>query len=334
MEHMNTRDSPAWQSPFSVSLSHAWSVIIIYLVFLVLLFLLGLTSPFFSSPVALNNLLSSALPLAFAAIAQTIVVLVKGIDLSVGPAMSVVMVVAASLAKDNVPSTAGVYILCLAIGLAIGAANGFFVVVTRLQSIIVTLATSSILGGVALYILPEPGGHIPSVVGAVITGSVGIIPVPLLILIGSLLIFWLPFRRSWIGQSWYAVGGNETGAFYSGINVKLAKFSAFLLGGFFAALGGLTLASQTLTGDPMIGAPYTLNSIAAVVLGGTSLAGGRGGAVGTIGGVLVLTVLVDLLFFFNVSAYYQYVFNGAIVILALVTVALSDFFRSRRLRMS
>ena len=97
-------------------------------------------------------------------------------------------------------------------------------------------------------------------------------------------------------------------------------------------MGGLALASQTLTGDPMIGAPYTLNSIAAVVLGGTSLAGGRGGAVGTIGGVLVLTVLVDLLFFFNVSAYYQYVFNGAIVILALVAVALSDFFRSRRLR--
>ncbi len=320
------------QSPFSVSLSHSWSVVIIYLVFLVLVLLLGATSPFFSSPTAFTNLIGSALPLAFAAIAQTIVVLVKGIDLSVGPAMSVVMVIAASLAKDTVPGTAGVYLLCLAIGLAIGAANGFFVVVTRLQSIIVTLATSSVLGGLALYIMPEPGGHIPSGVGAVVNGSVGVVPVPLIILLGSVLVFWLPFRRSWIGQSWYAVGGNETGAFYSGINVKLAKFSAFLLGGFFSALGGLTLASQTLTGDPMIGAPYTLNSIAAVVLGGTSLAGGRGGAVGTIGGVLVLTVLVDLLFFLNVSAYYQYVFNGAIVILALVAVALSDFFRSRRHR--
>ena len=332
VERTKTRSSPAWQSPFSVSLSHAWPVIIIYLVFLVLILLLGATSPFFSSSAAFNNLLGSALPLVFAAIAQTIVVLVKGIDLSVGPAMSTVMVVAASLSRDTVPSTAGVYILCLAIGLAIGAANGFFVVVTRLQSIIVTLATSSVLGGVALYIMPEPGGHIPSAVGAAVTGNIGVIPVPLIILVGSLLIFWLPFRRSWIGQSWYAVGGNETGAFYSGINVKLAKFSAFLLGGFFAALGGLTLASQTLTGDPMIGAPYTLNSIAAVVLGGTSLAGGRGGAVGTVGGALVLTVLVDVLFFFNVSAYYQYVFNGAIVILALVAVALSDFFRSRRVR--
>lgn len=263
--------------------------------------------------------------------AQTVVVLVKGIDLSVGPAMSAIMVIAASLAKDNVPSTVGVFILCLAIGLIIGATNGFFVLVTRLQPIIVTLATASILGGIALYVMPEAGGHIPSAVGDVVTGTVGIIPVPLIILIGSLLIFWLPFRRSWIGQSWYAVGGNETGAFYSGINVKFAKFSAFVLGGFFAALGGITLASQTLTGDPLIGAPYTLNSIAAVVLGGTSLAGGRGGAIGTIGGVLVLSVLVDLLFFFNVSAYYQYVFNGAIVIIALIVVTLFDFLRSRRL---
>ena len=110
---MKTKSSSALQSPFSVSLSHAWPVIIIYLVFLVLMLLLGMTSPFFSSPVAVNNLLGSALPLAFPALAQMVVVLVKGIDLSVGPAMSVVMVVAASLAKDTVPSTAGVYVLCL-----------------------------------------------------------------------------------------------------------------------------------------------------------------------------------------------------------------------------
>lgn len=330
---MKTSVGAAKSSPFSVSLSHSWPVIIIYLIFVILVLLLGATSPFFSSPVPFSNLIGSALPLAFVAIAQTIVVLVKGIDLSVGPAMSVVMVVAASLTRDTALSTVGVYLLCLAIGLAIGAANGFFVVVTRLQSIIVTLATSSVLGGVALYIMPEPGGHIPSAVGAVVTGSVGIIPASLIILIVSLLIFWLPFRRSWIGQSWYAVGGNETGAFYSGISVRFAKFSAFLLAGFFSGLGGLTLASQTLTGDAMIGGPYTLNSIAAVVLGGTSLAGGRGGALGTVGGVLVLTVLVDLLFFFNVSAYYQYVFSGAIVILALVVVAFSDRVRSRRRRM-
>ncbi len=280
----------------------------------------------------MTNLLCSALPLIFAAMAQTVVVLVKGIDLSVGPAMSAIMVIAASLAKDTVPGTAGVFILCLIIGLAIGATNGFFVLVTRLQPIIVTLATASVLGGVALYVMPAAGGHIPSAIGAAVTGSIGIIPVPLIILIASLLLFWLPFRRSWIGQSWYAVGGNERGAFFSGINVNLAKFSAFLLGGFFAALGGIMLASETLTGDPLIGAPYTLNSIAAVVLGGTSLSGGRGGAIGTIGGVLVLSVLVDLLFFFNVSAYYQYVFNGAIVIIALIVVTLFDFIRSRRLR--
>jgi ribose transport system permease protein len=314
--------------------SHAGPVVVIYAVFLVLLVLLGIISPFFSSTTAVANLLSSALPLAFAALAQTVVVLLKGIDLSVGPAMSLVMVVAASIAKDSPASMAVTLVLCLAIGLAIGAVNGFFVVFARLQPIIVTLATSSVLSGIALYIMPQPGGYIPRAVGSIATGSVGAVPVSFIVLIVSLLILWMPFRRSRIGQSCYAIGGNETGAFYSGINVRLAKFSGFLLGGLFSALGGIALASQTLTGDAMIGAPYTLNSVAALVLGGTSLAGGRGGAIGAIGGVLVLTIMVDILFFLNVSAYFQYVFSGAIIILALFAVSLSDVFRSHRLRIA
>jgi ribose transport system permease protein len=315
---------------FNVTFSHAWPVIIIYAVFVVMVVVLGIISPLFSSGVFVTNLFAAALPLAFVAMAQTVVVLVKGIDLSVGPTMSLVIVVAASLMHDSVASMIGIFLLCMVLGIVVGAANGIFVVGARIQPIIVTLAMSSVLSGIALYILPEPGGHIPSVLGGIANALFGIIPIPLIILVASLLIFWLPLRRSWFGQSIYAVGGNETGAFYSGVNVKLAKFGAFVLGGLFSSLGGITLAALTLTGDSTIGTPYTLNSIAAVVLGGVSLAGGRGGAVGAIGGVFVLTILVDILFFFRVSAYYQYVFSGAIVILALSAVTLSDFVRSHR----
>jgi ribose transport system permease protein len=317
-----------------VSATHSWPTLIIYLVLVVMLVILALVSPTFPSVFSVTSLLASALPLLFAALAQTMVILVRGIDLSIGPAMSLVMVFAASMMQDSAGSIILIILLCMAVGLGIGALNGSLVAVARLQPIIVTLATSSILAGVALYIMPQPGGHIPSVMNSLASGDLSFIPIPVIILLAVLLLVWFPLRRSRIGQSWYAVGGNEAGAFYSGINVGLAKFSAFLIGGFFASLGGLFLAFQTLTGDPMIGNPFTLNSIAATVIGGTSLAGGRGGALGALGGVLVLTTVVDILFFFQVSAYYQYVFSGAIVIVALAIVTLSEYVRSHRLRSS
>jgi ribose transport system permease protein len=316
----------------TISLSHSWPVIIIYGVLIVMLFILSTINPTFPSVFSVTNLLSTALPLIFAALAQTSVVLVKGIDLSIGPAMSLIMVIAAKIMKDSPVSIGLTICICILIGLLIGLLNGLMVVVARLQPIIVTLASSSILAGLALYIMPQPGGYIPAIMNTIATGALVFFPVPLIILIGVLLLIWLPLHSSRIGQSWFAIGGNEAGAYYSGINTAKAKLSAFLVAGLFASLGGLTLAFQTLTGDPMIGDPFTLNSIAAVVLGGTSLAGGRGGAIGTIGGVLVLTIAVDILFFFQVSAYYQYVFSGAIVIFALALVAFSEFIRSKHFK--
>jgi ribose transport system permease protein len=329
MHRRNARSGGGKKAPLG-AFSHSLSVVIIYAVLLAMLLVLGLVSPGFPSVALVNSLVISALPLVFAALAQTLVVLVKGIDLSVGPVISLVMVVAASLMRDSGWSIAGVVVLCVLIGMAAGAINGALVVFARLQSIIVTLATSLVFGGLALYVMPQPGGYIPEALSSFVTGNLGVVPNAVLILAASLLVLWLPARKSRIGQGWYAVGGNETGAFYSGVDVAKAKMSAFLLAGVFASLAGLALAAQTMTGDPAIGAPYTLNSIASTVLGGTSLSGGIGGAIGAIGGAFVLTVVVDILFFFRVSAYYQYVFSGAIVILALAIVTISESLQSRR----
>jgi ribose transport system permease protein len=312
------------------ALSHASPVIIIYAVLLAMICVLGVISPNFLSPALIGNLFGNALPLTFAALAQTVIVLIKGIDLSVGSVISLVMCVAASLMRDSGLSIAGVTILCLLIGMAAGALNGLFVVYARLQSIIVTLASSLIFGGIALYIMPQPGGYVPESLLTFVSNPVGVIPMSALMLAAILLLVWFPMRKSRLGQGWYAVGGNETGAYFSGVNVDRSKMSAFILSGFFNALAGLTLAAQTMTGDPAMGAPYTLNSIAATVLGGASLAGGIGGAAGTIGGAFVLTIFVDVLFFFRVSAYFQYVFSGAIVILALAIVTVAGSVRSRK----
>jgi ribose transport system permease protein len=319
-----------WWKNARESLSHAGAVIIIYVVLLAMICVLGVISPNFLSPALIGSLFSTALPLVFAAIAQTTIVLIKGIDLSLGSIISLVMCVAASLMQDSTLSIVSVFLLCVAIGVAAEVVNGLFVVYARLQSIIVTLATSLIFGGLALYVMPQPGGYVPESLLPILSDSIGPIPNAAVILVACLALVWLPVRRSRFGIGWYAVGGNESGAYFSGVNVNLAKMSAFVVAGVFAALAGLVLAAQTLTGDPAMGTPYTLNSIAACVLGGASLSGGIGGAIGAVGGAFVLTIFVDVLFFFKVSAYYQYVFSGAIVIVALAIGTMSDWARSRR----
>ncbi|MBE3574468.1 MAG: ABC transporter permease [Firmicutes bacterium] len=315
-----------------IDFSHSWSTVGIYLILAAALGILAFINPSFFTETSLINLAGTALPLIFAGMAQTVAVLVKGIDLSVGSAISLVTVIAATLMQDSWTSIVAVTALSLLIGLLIGAVNGGLVVIGRLQAIIVTLATSSILSGIALFIMPQPGGSIPGVFAQLVGGSVGPVPLSLLVLGLVIAVIWLPFRNSRFGQGVYAVGGNEQAAYYSGISVKWVTCSAYIMSGLLAALAGLALAAQALSGDPTIGAPYTLNSIAAVVLGGTSLAGGRGGIAGSIAGALVLSIIVDILFFLGVSAYYQYIFSGLIVIIALAAVGVGNKLQVARSR--
>lgn len=303
---------------------HNIPVIGIYLVLVFLLIVLSLINPSFFTLSSFTNLFGMALPLVFAGMAQTMVVLVKGIDLSVGPTVSLITVFCASLMGADGHNMFAVLIGALLVGIFVGCINGGFVVLGRLQPIIVTLAMTSILTGISLFIMPQPGGTVPAGLSWLVTENVGFLPVPLLALVGLGTIFWLPLRHSSLGQGLYAIGGNESGAYYSGVKVKRVTWMAFAASGLLAAVAGILLTAQTLSGDPLIGGPFTLNSIAAVVLGGTSLAGGKGGVIGSVAGALVLSVIVNILFFLGVSAYYQYVFSGLIVIIALAAVGLGE----------
>jgi ribose transport system permease protein len=315
-----------------IDLKHNIPVIGIYLVLVLFLIILSFINPSFFSVSSITNLIGMSLPLVFASMAQTMVVLVKGIDLSVGPTISLVTVFCASLMDPNGHNMVAVVIGALIVGLVVGFINGGFVVLGKLQAIIVTLAMSSILTGAALFIMPQPGGTVAEGLSWLVTGDIGFIPVPLVVLLVVSIAFWLPFRHSSIGQGLYAVGGNELSAYYSGVKVKRIVWAAFISSGLLGAIAGILLTAQALSGDPLIGAPYTLNSIAAVVLGRTSMAGGKGGVVGSIAGALVLSIIVNILFFLGVSAYYQYVFSGLIVIIALAVVSLSEKFQITKIR--
>jgi len=257
--------------------------------------------------------------LALMAMAQTVPVLTRGLDLSVGSIMTMAAC-ASSVVVHGPPEQAALGVgIVLAVGLVAGVINGVIVVIGRIQPIIATLATGAVYCGVALWLRPTPGGDVSEALSNALTYATLGVPTTFLLLIAVLVFVWLPFRRSVLGRGCYAVGSSEGAAYMSGVAVARSKIAAYTLAGLLAALAGLLLSLVALSGEasaPQAGG-YTLNSIAAVVVGGTSLFGGSGGMVGSVIGALVLRTIGDLLFVFDAPPLWQPLFEGVILLLAV-----------------
>jgi ribose transport system permease protein len=267
-------------------------------------------------PAAIQGLAIAILPIAFAAVAQAIVVISGGIDLSVGSMMALASVTSAVLMKGQ-SDLFGVAVVVgvLVLGLVVGAINGGLVVVTRVPDIVVTLAMSFVWAGTALLILNTPGGGAAPWLMAIISGPLGSpwLPKALVVLTVIVAVLWIPLRRSTLGLTLYAVGSSPLAAFRSGVAVGPTKIVAYTLTGFFSALAGLALTATGGVGAPVPGS-YTLQSVAAIVLGGVSLAGGRGGVLGPIIAVIVLALVRTDLFFAGVDPNWSTAIQGAILI--------------------
>ena len=258
--------------------------------------------------------------LAFLAIAQTFVVLTSGIDLSVGAMFILTNCLASWIVVGSAAMTALGVAGVLLTGLVCGAVNGAIVIFGRLQPIVATIASGAIYFGIALALRPNPGGDVNSDLADMLTGQLwGGVPASLVVLLMVMLAIWLPFRRSSLGRAVYAVGSSEIAAYMSGVETRRAKFAAYTLSGLFAAMGGLMLTFFTYSGEASSAnaATYTLNSIAAVVLGGVSLFGGTGSAVGAIFGALIFRTINDLLFVFDLDPLWQPLFLGIVLLISV-----------------
>ncbi len=279
-----------------------------------------------------NTAASKGVLLALVAMGQTIPILTTGLDLSVGMVLVLSNCVASYVVVGTGLETAAGLLCVMALGLLCGVANGVIVVFGRLQPIIATLASGSIYYGLALLLRPTPGGtDVNTDFADAVTGTLpGGIPVIIVVLAAIVLTVWIPYRRSAIGRAAYAVGSSEQAAYMSGVPIARAKLTAYAMSGLFAALAGLLLTCITYSGEASasIGGSYTLNSIAAVVIGGTSLFGGSGGAIGSIFGAFVLRTIGDLLFVFDLDALWQPLFLGAVLLFAVSL----DSFRLLRLK--
>jgi ribose transport system permease protein len=308
---------------------NGWTIVL-YVLLVLLLLLARVLRPGFG-PNDFQSLAIGVMPIIFAAAAQTVVVITGGIDLSVGPVMAFTSVTAAALMKGGTEESAvGVVALVLALGLAVGATNGLLVVVSRVPDIIVTLAMSFVWAGAALLVLNSPGGAAAQWFKELSNGSFIIdwLPKALVLVLVSVAVVWLPLRRSRLGLSMYAVGSNSVAALRSGVDVGRTKVAAYAVCGLFAAAGGLTLTMVTGIGSPVPGA-YTLDGVAAIVLGGVSLAGGRGGMLGPIAAAFILAAIRLNLVFMGVDPNYSAVIQGVILIIVVMIGGLVTLRRAR-----
>jgi ribose transport system ATP-binding protein len=271
----------------------------------------------------LNIDTAATLTLLLAGTGQTVVLLRGGIDLSIGGMMSLGTVLAATRFADDAAAVVTWSVLILVIGAGAGIINGLIISYLRLQPFLVTLATWSIISGTALLILPTDGGKLPqhwmafgSATFLGLSSSVWL----LIVLYG----FWLWFKRTHLGLMIRATGSHEKSAFLSGVSLTAINTATYAISGLFAALAALYLTTQTGAGSPTIGKDYILTSVAAAVIGGTSLFGGRGGLSSTIIGAFILTIIGNLVFVLSVSSYWQPIISAIILLGAVLASSLAE----------
>lgn len=264
------------------------------------------------------NVLRQVSVVGILAVGMTFVILTGGIDLSVGAVMALAGTVAAGIMVNmGLPGGVGIA-AALLVGLGLGLFNGALVAWGKMPAIIVTLATMGIARGLGLiYSGGYPISGLPSWVSWFGVGRVGIIPVPVIIMVIVYALAWVLLQRTPFGRHVYAIGGNETAARLSGVRTRRVKLAVYGISGLTASLAAIVLTGRLMSGQPNAGVGFELDAIAAVVLGGTAIAGGRGLILGTLIGAVLLGILNNGLNLVGINPYMQDVIKGLIILLAI-----------------
>jgi len=300
-------------SRFSTAISmRRFSALPAALLLILLLAILGVSSPHALSSTNLINILNQQVSLILVTLGQVMVILTAGLDLSVGSVVSMTTAIVSHDMPYAVP-------LAVAAALTVGAVNATGILRFRIHPILMTLSTMTAVQGVTLFIRPIPGGRVPDWMATYASSSVAGLPLPVILAACLAVLVSIVITRSRFGLHLLATGGSAQNASLSGVNTRRVIFVAYLLASLFACLAGLNLAARLTSGDPLVGSAFAIDSIAATALGGTQLSGGLGGVTGPIMGGLFLALLGNGLNLLNVSTYYQMIAKGLLLILAVST---------------
>ncbi|MBI9049845.1 MAG: ABC transporter permease [Anaerolineaceae bacterium] len=280
----------------------------------------------------LNSNLRVFLPMILLAVGQTFVMMGGGIDISVGGIVSIVNTILATQvglngSMEDMWMFVGISLLA---GIAAGAINGFFIAVLRLQPIITTYATGFIYAGVALFILPNPGGGIPRAAADFYRTTTPLgIPLAFYI-IGAMLLMWWYIRSTRYGRYLFAVGGKAEAAYQTAVPVNKVLFSTYVISGLMAAFAGIAITLLSGSGNAEIGSAMTLTAITAAVIGGTAMSGGIGGVAGPIMGALVISLIQNIISFANINTWWETLIKALIIVVALAMPGIINLFGRKR----
>ncbi|HXF62108.1 MAG TPA: ABC transporter permease [Caldilineaceae bacterium] len=287
-------------------------------------------------PFQIASITKNSLPLIYLAIGQAIIVIAGGIDLSLGPLLLLSNVVAARFMQDQPFGVVLLIALAIIAGLsALNAGTGYLISISGVPDIVVTLATSYIWSGVALWVLPSPGGGTAPEFRWLFTGSQagvgGTYLAPVVMIILPAVAVYLFSRHTYTGLALYAVGSSNVAARLAGLDVRRAKIIAYAVGGAMAALAGLATLAITGTGDPRfsVGANATLNSVAAIVLGGIALTGGVGSVLGVVATAIILIMLNPILSAMGINPNNAQVIQGALIAGVMMVGGLVTWYQER-----
>lgn len=290
----------------------------LFFIFMGVFILLSLLAPNFFTPANLLNVLRQAAPVLIVAVGMTLVITTAGIDLSVGSMLAVVAVLSAMTLGAGWPVWL-VIVSMLGLGALIGALNGYFTAFQAIPAFIVTLATLSVLRGLA-QLLTE-GYSIPidpsSAFLELGRGRLGPVPIPAIIAVGAVLFGYVLLNHTRFGVYVTGIGSNEEGVRRAGVNVRLVKAAVYMISGLMVAVGGMVTAARLASGSSYTGVAFELQVIAAVIVGGTNLFGGEGRILGTVMGTLLIAMIGNGLILMRVSPFYQQIIEGAIILLAI-----------------
>ena len=308
----------------------ALSTLIPYLYVVALAISLLLIEPeLVDGPGAIDIRFAAVFPLAIVAFGQTLAMLGRGIDLSVGGIMSMTTAILATAGHFSGLGLILEVIGLIVLGMLLGTLNGALIAYTGLQPFIVTLAAWSIWDGVALAILPVEGGSVPTGLTNAVLGSVAGIPKSVW-LVAILYGLWAWLRDTRFVRDLRAMGSDESRARLLGVRLSLRKVQVYAISGSFAAIAGVYLAAQQASGSPTAGDEFILTSVAAVVIGGTSLFGGRGSAAASITGAIAYLMIPDLITALNINSFWSVFLQGFLLIVAVVVSSLATQIAARR----
>jgi ribose transport system permease protein len=301
---------------------------------LALLFvILTLSSPYFLTVTNMMSVLRQGVALSLVSIGMTYAIISGGIDLSVGSIMALAGCISGLLMANYGVNWLLACLIGVGVGLVCGAIVGYFIAYWDLQPFIVSLVMMSAARGVALVLTNGvPVAGFPPVFGFLGTGWVRGVPFPVIIAVICYLLFGFVLRRLRLGVHIYAVGGSAEAAHYSGVNVKKVTIAVYAISGFLAAVAGIIMTSRLNSGQPILGEMMELDAIAAVVIGGTAMTGGQGGLFGTAIGVLIIIFLHNGLNILGVSAFWQKVAIGVVILVAVLVDQLRQRMRARAVK--